>query len=65
MFFKVYGTSAPAIEKTLSKQLNSFTKPRIQDWTADQPVDGLAWPWRAWSNITARYLLHNLHLLLK
>ena len=36
-----------------------------QDWTADQPVDGLAWPGKACSDSTSRYVLHNLLVLLK
>ena len=36
-----------------------------QDCTAAQPVDALVWPGKAWSDNTSRYVLHNLHLLLK
>ena len=63
VFFKACGPLAQATRRSQSKELKFFTKG--EDWPAAQPVDALVWPGKAWSDHTSRYVLHNLHFLLK
>ena len=63
VFFKVFWTLGTSNKK--EPMQGAQVLHQGQDWTADQPVNALVCPGRAWSDNTSRYVLHNLHFLLK